>query len=71
MTFGKQLREYLKQGHSIPFITCFHCGGNYGTLVKMGDTYTHMRVEDCELHRAVEKARANIMAQAKPSLVTK
>ena len=71
MTFGKRLREYLRQGHSIPFITCFHCGGHYGTLVKTGDTYTHIRVKDCEEHRKLETAKANIMAQVKPSLVTK
>jgi len=66
MTFGKRLQEYLKQGRSIPFITCSNCGGNYGTLVKTGDVYTHMRVKDCEEHRRVEAKKAKIMAQAKP-----
>jgi len=72
MTFRKRLREYLKEkGHTIPFITCSNCGGSYGTLVKTGDTYTHMRPMDCELHRRVEAKKANIMAQAKPLVVAK
>lgn len=50
------------------FIQCFKCRGTQGTLVKVGDKYAHMRENDCERHRALEKTklkREEVLKQAR------
>jgi transcription elongation factor Elf1 len=55
MTFGRWLRESLKEGRPVQFLHCSKCGGSYGTLIRKGSkqehNYEHLREIDCELHR--------------------
>lgn len=51
MTFGQLLRETIKSGRPIKYVTCLNCGGAYGTLIKVGENYQHQRTKDCARHR--------------------
>ena len=57
------LSRFRKEGK---FIACSLCGGEYGTLLKIGDHYEHQRPKDCQTHRLKIKAKESILAQAKP-----
>jgi preprotein translocase subunit YajC len=52
-------------------LQCYKCGGTFGTLVKVGDKYAHMREIDCARHRAMKIKREKVLEQVKPIEVTK